>query len=409
MLSARAKPLAALALGMATALPAAAQTWVVDDDGAQCPGAGFTAIQPAVDAAAAGDTVQVCAGDYPAPVRIAKSLRLHGPQVGVDGRLRVLGGPGEAVIRAPRPLTISTGRVVVDGLSIVVQLDDEGEGRGIGVAGTGHRIQNNLFEDDGVSGIILDNVTGERTVTIRRNQFRGRFGIAADSESVAHNVAIVGNLFVNASILFVNGGHSGLRIEGNRLRYDPDATTVCLTRPHVQCRPVIALGSTVDAIVRGNTISGSGVHALNLEDNLALQVVDNELRRGRGIGIRVAGTATEVAILGNRVRDFRLDGIRLDGASSALVEGNALAGNRVGLALAGGGANRITANVVETSSVFGIDVQDSAGNAIDRNAASGSGRRDCRDTTTGAGTAGTANTWVANTGATSAPAGLCSP
>ncbi|WP_425953773.1 Ig-like domain-containing protein [Xylanimonas sp. McL0601] len=39
-------------------------TWVVDDDRAQCPDAGFTSIQDAVDTAAPWDTIVVCDGTY---------------------------------------------------------------------------------------------------------------------------------------------------------------------------------------------------------------------------------------------------------------------------------------------------------------------------------------------------------
>ena len=41
-----------------------ATTWTVDDDKAQCPNAGFTSIQAAIDQAAPWDTVVVCAGLY---------------------------------------------------------------------------------------------------------------------------------------------------------------------------------------------------------------------------------------------------------------------------------------------------------------------------------------------------------
>ena len=42
----------------------AATTLTVDDDRTDCPAAQYTSIQAAVDAAAPGDTVAVCAGDY---------------------------------------------------------------------------------------------------------------------------------------------------------------------------------------------------------------------------------------------------------------------------------------------------------------------------------------------------------
>ena len=55
-----------------------AGTLLVDDDNAECPDAGFTSIQTAVDAAASGDVIQVCPGTYDEQVEIAKPLSLVG-------------------------------------------------------------------------------------------------------------------------------------------------------------------------------------------------------------------------------------------------------------------------------------------------------------------------------------------
>ena len=54
---------------------------VVDDDLAQCPGAGFRTIQAAVDAADPGGVVKVCPGQYVEHVVVTEPLTL----VGVPG------------------------------------------------------------------------------------------------------------------------------------------------------------------------------------------------------------------------------------------------------------------------------------------------------------------------------------
>lgn len=49
---------------LAVAGPASAVTFTVDDDKADCPAAGYTSVQDAIDAAGVGDTVIVCPGAY---------------------------------------------------------------------------------------------------------------------------------------------------------------------------------------------------------------------------------------------------------------------------------------------------------------------------------------------------------
>src|SRR5215216_4594196 len=52
------------ALALARPAPTRAATLLVDDDKVQCPSAGFTTIQSAIDNASGGDTIDVCAGTY---------------------------------------------------------------------------------------------------------------------------------------------------------------------------------------------------------------------------------------------------------------------------------------------------------------------------------------------------------
>src|SRR6478735_11547587 len=56
--------LLAITAALLCASVASAATITVDDDNAQCPGASFTKIQNAIDAAVPGDTVAICPGEY---------------------------------------------------------------------------------------------------------------------------------------------------------------------------------------------------------------------------------------------------------------------------------------------------------------------------------------------------------
>jgi hypothetical protein len=132
----------AVAGSLAFASSAGAATLSVDDDGADCPAAPYTSIQSAVDAAAPGDTVTVCAGDYeegPGTVgsnalTITKNLTLKGagadlvhvsPKASSTAGGRIMeetpnlrNGLGDvvAVVGGPsRPITVDISGVTVDG------------------------------------------------------------------------------------------------------------------------------------------------------------------------------------------------------------------------------------------------------------------------------------------------------
>ena len=66
---------AAAAFGMAGGA-GATSILVVDDDYAQCPNAGYTAIGDAIAAASPGDTILVCPGDYTGEGTILVGQRL---------------------------------------------------------------------------------------------------------------------------------------------------------------------------------------------------------------------------------------------------------------------------------------------------------------------------------------------
>jgi len=72
-----------LFLSLFLSASASAATLIVDDDSA-CPGAAFTTIQAAINAAAPLDTIQVCAGTYAEQISVNKALTLLGPNAAIN-------------------------------------------------------------------------------------------------------------------------------------------------------------------------------------------------------------------------------------------------------------------------------------------------------------------------------------
>src|SRR6202030_893574 len=92
---------ALMVASLATSIAAQAATLTVGT----CPAAGFSTIQSAVNAAHAGDTVNVCPGSYPEQVSINKSLTLQGIAVGNQDAAVIAAPAGGLVANATDPRT----------------------------------------------------------------------------------------------------------------------------------------------------------------------------------------------------------------------------------------------------------------------------------------------------------------
>lgn len=104
-------------------------THVVDDDKGECPGAGFTTIQSAVNAAKPGDTIEVCPGTYVEQVVIAKPLSLVGiqrdgkkaavvqPLNMIQNTTDTFGNPQAVVILVTDTSEVTIKNIIVDGIN----------------------------------------------------------------------------------------------------------------------------------------------------------------------------------------------------------------------------------------------------------------------------------------------------
>src|SRR5918998_3516753 len=107
--------LALVCLAAVGVRPSKAAATLVVDDNMTCPGAAYSTIQSAVNAAAPGDTIQVCAGNYnenvniPAPL---SGLTLNGAQAGVPVTGRTFGSPAESTVNGQ--ITVRPSNVRID-------------------------------------------------------------------------------------------------------------------------------------------------------------------------------------------------------------------------------------------------------------------------------------------------------
>lgn len=149
------------------------------------------------------------------------------------------------------------------------------------------------------------------------------------------------------------------------LLYQPGAVDVNDNRVTTSDVGIYAIGTDGGVTIRHNDVSGSTFDGIVLDTATGGQIIDNKshdngLAGGPGIG--VYGT-TGATLRDNKLRRNALDGIAVDSGSS--------------------------------------------GNLLENNKASNNTGFDCEDQSVGAGTAGTANTWTNNKGATANPLGIC--
>lgn len=301
MLSLAALAMLASLLTVGVSPSRAAGILLVDDDKVQCPAAVYTTIQSAVTAAAAGDTVQVCAGTYNENVNIPNTkagLTLIGAQAGTSFAGRTFAGPLESTVRGANltagiaVFTVRAPNVTIDGFSVTVQVTS---GAAFGITITrdadGALVTHNILDtitspDTGSNGtaqaVYLENST---TTT----------PVAPDGPD---NVSVIANRMNN---IVSNRSSKGVLI-GVNLGSDPSQNT--LIRDNTITNVVSEARGAYGVSVANPLSSTAGVTGLRIEDNTISDLVGGTIANGWVHAIGLEGNTPGAIVFDNDISNL---------------------------------------------------------------------------------------------------------
>jgi hypothetical protein len=392
-------PAIVLAALLALAGPAYPETIVVGPTDGTCPGAIFTRIQSALDAAVPGSTIFVCAGTYAEQLLVTKRVHLvasAGVRL-VPSRLAVLttsplsGRPVAAAVTVRAPATVDGFAIDVAAHGITVCDGSEPLLAGIYVGGVAASVRGTGVTGARIAGapaacvngvaILVESGGASPRVRLEANSLDAyqQAGILLQGAGVRADVrenfvqGAGGTMpYAQSGIVIANGGSA--RVQDNVVRGHAgiDATGCIVDTGIVLAAPRIratgnqlesnAIGLRADSrghLIRDNVVDGGNVGLVGLD--LAAdesRVIANTFANQAVAGIRVVGNRSKLR--GNslsRVHEVpRCAALRADDSCTALTT---RCGAGVWLL---GRANQLTASAVADVDVAVID--DGRGNTI---------------------------------------------
>jgi hypothetical protein len=313
---------------------------VVDDDGfgtaANCNAgtAASSTIQAGVNAAAVGETVQVCPGTYAQAVNVNKSVVLRGARAGVDARdpsrtglattESLATGTGNA---GKTPFDITAEDVTIDGFTVEGNTDGNNLGFGIviGAGRSGAAIENNIIQNN-IAGISLANDDPLKPATIRGNVIRNNnqpgpvsgTGIYSDQFNAGgalSGVSITQNMFTNNSNASVLLGSTSAAM--------PASAVSVAENSFIASGNAMLFFNTSNASISGNTVTDSTASQVVLGGGVHdVDVTGNVIRNGATRGIRIGdfgggGTNQNLNVTCNLISGNPTAGLDIDLAAGA--------------------------------------------------------------------------------------------
>jgi len=284
---------------------ASADTWTVDDSG----DADFTIIQEAIDAAEAGDTIEVRSGTYSENVDIHIQLLLIGLDTG-EGKPEV---NTYGLLNGESPITITADGCTVEGFN-VIGIDNYSEDGGIKIGSSSNTISDNIisFIDNG--GIVLLESSNDNTITRNEILYNDNIGIWLHEDCNDNQI-------IDNSVCFNIGDAINLRIG---------------------CNHCTLTGNNVSF----NEKSGIYLHD-ECNDNF---IIDNEICFNKEIGIYVHRDYN--TLTGNTVSNNN-EGIILACADNCTLRDNSINDNIYNFNVEGGNVNDIdTSNTINGKPIY---------------------------------------------------------
>ncbi len=316
---------------VASAIAAAtanAATLVVGQPNTPCPHAHYSTIGAAIEAAAPGDTIDICPAVYPEQLTISKPLTLRG--IEVNGVKRVLIQP--SVMVASPDVDAALGGQLIEAV--------------ITVTNTGNVTLRDLAIDASnnqvngcsplVTGVHYYNASGQ----IENSAISG----AQAAGCAAANVLQGSGTGVQIDADPAQNGLHDVEVEGNTIE-------------KFSRNGILAVGSGVTANIRRNAVSGQGPgggvfqFGIFLLNGATGAVQNNVVHEGP------CGALSAAACLAARTEGIVLRNV----ADGAVVDGNTIVSAQSGIFLNGGNNVRVLNNTISDIDLLdGIDIQGAA-------------------------------------------------